>query len=64
MARPVGSSVTLAEDFWIMFDRAADATRVDTALSAITQAQQLVLALNRDADAKATEALRALDGLQ
>ena len=44
--------------------RDGDVTRVDTALLAITQAQQLALAVNHEADAKATEALRALDGLQ
>jgi hypothetical protein len=44
-------------------DRADDAARVQAALTAITEAQQLALALNRDADAKATEALRGLDAI-
>lgn len=45
-------------------NRAADAGRVSQALTAATEAQQLSLALNRDADGKIAEALRALDGLQ
>ena len=44
-------------------DRAADAGRVQAALTAITEAQQLALALNREADAKATEALSGLDAI-
>lgn len=45
-------------------NRAADAGRVSQALTAATEAQQLSLALNRDADGKIAEALRTLDGLQ
>ena len=44
-------------------DRTDDAARVQAALTAITEAQQLALALNREADAKATEALRGLDAI-
>jgi hypothetical protein len=44
-------------------DRDADAGRVQAALTAITEGQQLALAVNRDADAKATEALRGLDAI-
>jgi hypothetical protein len=43
--------------------RDADAARVDAAVAAITQAQQLALALNQEAEAKASEALKALDGI-
>lgn len=45
-------------------NRAPDAGRVSQALTAATEAQQLSLALNRDADGKISDALRALDGLQ
>ena len=45
-------------------DRDADAARVSAALTAITEAQQLALALKQEADAKATEALKGLDGIQ
>ncbi len=45
-------------------NRAAEAGRVSGALTAATEAQQLSLALNRDADGKISEALSALDGIQ
>lgn len=40
--------------------RTADAGRLESALALLAEAQKLALALNRDADQKATEALHAL----
>lgn len=44
--------------------RSDKATRLDTALRALVEAQQMSLALNREADAKAVEALRGLEGIE
>ncbi len=44
--------------------RDAEATRVDAALAALVQAQQMALALDRNADAKVTEALGGLQGIE
>lgn len=44
--------------------RADEAARLDTALGALVEAQQMSLALNREADAKAVEALRGLEGIE
>lgn len=42
----------------------ADATgRIDAALAALGEAQQMALALDRQADAKAVEALQGLEGI-
>ncbi|MEX2270928.1 MAG: hypothetical protein WD690_05630 [Vicinamibacterales bacterium] len=43
--------------------RTSEAGQIDRALNAITEAQQLSLAQDRQADAKATEALRELENL-
>ena len=43
--------------------RGDDARRVDAALAALVQAQQLALALDRNADTKITEALRGIQGI-
>lgn len=42
----------------------AEAGRIDAAINAIGDAQKLALALDRNADAKATEALRSIQGIQ
>lgn len=52
-----------ARDRLTAANRDADATRVDAALNAITEAQQLALALKQEADAKASEALQGLDAI-
>lgn len=44
--------------------RADESVRLDAALAALVEAQQLSLALNREADAKAVEALRGLEGIE
>lgn len=45
-------------------DRDADAALVGAALTAITEAQQLALALKQEADAKASEALKGIDAIR
>jgi hypothetical protein len=45
-------------------NRAAEAGRVGMALTAASEAQTLALALNRDADSRISDALRALDGIE
>ena len=44
--------------------RGDESVRLDAALGALVEAQQMSLALNREADAKAVEALRGLEGIQ
>lgn len=44
--------------------RNEEAGRVDAAIRTLAEAQQLALALDRGADAKATEALGAIQGIQ
>lgn len=44
--------------------RGGDVARLDAAMAALVEAQQLSLALNREADAKAVEALRGLEGIE
>lgn len=45
-------------------DRDADAALVAAALNALAEAQQLALALDQQADAKATEALKGIEAIQ
>ena len=44
--------------------RNADAGRVDSAINAIGEAQKLALALDRNADTKAADALREIQGIE
>jgi hypothetical protein len=56
--------LTAARDRLNGSGRSAEAAQVDRAVALLTEAQQLSLALNQEADVKAGQALQALDGIQ